>query len=37
MHGQQNIKIHISCSLTPPPDHVVFEILWKNIVEPIRP
>ena len=37
----QKIKTHILCSITSPPhphqNRAVYEIMWKNIVEPNRP
>jgi len=31
----ENIKTHILCSITFfPENHFVYEIMWKNIVEP---
>ena len=35
----EKIKTHILCSINPPPPEssAVYEITWKNIVEPDRP
>jgi len=36
----EKIKTHILCSVTsffPQKNHVVYGIMWKNIVEPNRP
>jgi len=38
MHGQKNIKLHTSCSVTFSPESLaVYEIIWKNVVGPERP
>ena len=39
MHGQQNIKTHFLFNnfLFPPKNRAVYEIIWKNMVEPDRP
>jgi len=34
----EKIKTHITCSITFfPPIRALYEIMWKNIVEPDRP
>jgi hypothetical protein len=35
----EKIKTHILCSVIPPPPETrgVYEITWKNVVEPERP
>ena len=33
----EKIKTRILCSITPPENHAVYEIMWKNIVEWSRP
>jgi len=33
----ENIKTHILCSISPPLEsHAIYEMMWKNIVEPER-
>jgi hypothetical protein len=31
------IKTHILCSVTFSENHVIYEIMWKNMMEPDRP
>jgi hypothetical protein len=33
--GNQNT--HFICSNPPPPNRAVYEIIWKNIAEPVKP
>jgi hypothetical protein len=33
----EDIKTHILCSITFPENHAVYEIMWKNAVQPDRP
>ena len=33
----EKLKTHILCSVTFPENPAVYEIMWKNVVEPDRP